>query len=177
MKETMTDLSKTPASEPTADTERDESRLHLDWRTVADERLDHLVEIEHDYSVMHDRLAMLQNDYRESLAQENRRLRHVHELERDIDHMDDRLHDLARECRREYEAMQATFLQSRSWRITRPLRAMSAQLAVLKHQLRRALRFLLRIAVVRRLARLIVRPLPGLHRRVRRMLYHTDQGD
>ena len=75
----------------------------VDWRSLADQRLGRLVELEHDYSIMRDRLALLQHDYRESLVTNMGQQQRIREL-------DDRLEDLAKKCismRTEYESAQA----------------------------------------------------------------------
>lgn len=146
----------------------------LDWRVLADRRLTRLVDLEHDCSVMRDRLNLLQLDYRELLVTSEDQLRCIRELHVAGhvagEKMRRRSDDLARELddlARELAGMQA----SRSWRVTRPLRALSRQAAVARRGVGRALRAMLRIPLLRRVARLAVRWLPGLHERLRSRLY------
>ncbi|HEY8683437.1 MAG TPA: hypothetical protein VIM06_09720 [Rhodanobacter sp.] len=126
-----------------------------------------MVEIEHDYSVMRDRLGRLQVDYRELLVASESQLQRILELDKARMNLDDRLDDLARE----YVRMQASFAGSRSWRVTRPLRALSTTGASSRRGVGRLLRAMLRISLFRRVARLIVRSVPGLHARLRSRLY------
>lgn len=139
----------------------------LDWRKVADQRLSQLVELEHDYSVVRDRLSLLQIDYRESLAMGVDQLRRIQD-------MDDRLADLAHACasmRADYEGALAALLGSRSWRLTRPFRAISMWLAASRRRSGRLLRSMLRVPLLRRMAKMIVWLVPGLHARLRSRLY------
>jgi len=139
----------------------------VDWRSLANQRLGRLVELEHDYSIMCDRLALLQNDYRESLVTSMGQLQRIREL-------DDRLADLAQTCtsmRAEYESAQAALLGSRSWRLTRPLRALSMRMAAARRRLGRLLRGMLRVPLLRRVAGFAVHLVPGLHARLRSRLY------
>jgi hypothetical protein len=139
----------------------------VDWRSLADQRLGRLVELEHDYSIMRDRLALLQNDYRESLVTNMGQLQRIREL-------DDRLADLAQTCismRTEYESAQAALLGSRSWRLTRPLRAFSEGMVAARRRLGRLLRGMLRVPLLRRVAGFVVRRVPGLHARLHSRLY------
>jgi hypothetical protein len=106
----------------------------VDWRGLADKRLSRLVDLEHKYSMMLDRLSLLQIDYRESLEVGANQLQHIQELNR---MHEQRLADLAHEhatMRAAYESMQASFLGSRSWRLTRPLRALSMWVAARRHR-------------------------------------------
>jgi hypothetical protein len=139
----------------------------VDWRSLADQRLGRLVELEHDYSIMRDRLALLQNDYRESLVANMGQQQRIRQL-------DDRLADLAKKCvsmRTEYESAQAALLGSRSWRLTRPLRALSEGRVAARRRLGRLLRGMLQVPLLRRVAGLVVRLVPGLHARLHSRLY------
>ncbi|WP_449429437.1 hypothetical protein [Rhodanobacter umsongensis] len=139
----------------------------LDWRRLAEQRLSRLVGLEHDYSVVHERLDSLQNEYRESLVSRDAQSRRIREL-------DNRLADLAQRhasmCS-EYESALAALLGSRSWRVTRPLRMLSVRTVSIRRRAGGALRAMLRVPLVRRIARILVRRLPGLHARVRSRLY------
>jgi hypothetical protein len=135
----------------------------LDWRVQANRRLTRLVALEHDYSVMRDRLSLLQVDYRELLVAGEDQLQRIRELDKAHAQLNDRLNDLTRE----YADIQA----SRSWRLTRPLRALSTQAATGRRGVGRVLRALLRIPWLRRVARVVARLVPGLHERVRSRLY------
>jgi hypothetical protein len=142
----------------------------LDWRKLADHRLDRLVELEHDHSVMCDRLSRLQVDYRESLVAGVDQLQRIQELDRSREQLQDRLADLAQACARmrvDYENAQAALLGSRSWRLTRPLRAVSIGFGAGRRRLGRLLRTILRVPLLRRVARLAMRQMPGVHARLR----------
>lgn len=138
-----------------------------DWRKLADQRLAHLVELEHDHAVMRDRLALLQVDYREVLVAGEDRLRRIAELDRERVKLEERLDQLAKE----YASMHASFVGSRSWRVTRPLRAISTWLAPGRRGIGSVLRAMLRIPGLRRAARIAVRLVPGLHSYLRARLY------
>ena len=147
----------------------------LDWRKLADHRLDRLVELEHDYSVLCDRLSLLQVDYRESVMAGVDQLQRIQELDRARVQLQDRLADLAVACARmraDYENAQAALLGSRSWRLTKPLRAVSIGVAGGRRRLGRLLRTILRIPLLRRVAGLAIRQMPGLHARLRARYPH-----
>ena len=137
--------------------------LVLDWRMLADQRLTRLVNLEHDYSVMRDRLGLLQVDYRELLVAREGQLQCIRELDKSCAELNGRLDDLALE----YAAIQA----SKSWRLTRPLRALSTQMAAGRRVVGRLLRAMLRLPLLRRAARLILRLVPSLHARLRSRLH------
>ncbi|MGH8335829.1 MAG: hypothetical protein ACRETL_03175 [Gammaproteobacteria bacterium] len=139
----------------------------VDWRALAYQRLTRLVEIEHDHSIMRDRLAQLQVDYREILVASDGQLQRLTEMDRMRMKLEDRFAGLARE----YADMQASFVGSRSWRLTRPLRTISAWRGKGRHGVGRLARTLLRVPLLRRAARLVVRLVPGLHERLRFRLY------
>jgi hypothetical protein len=140
----------------------------VDWRALADQRLTRLIELEHDHAVMCDRLALLQVDYRELLVASEERLQRISEVDRARLNLEERLADLARE-RAHLQAVHMSFVESRSWRLTRPLRAMSRWRS--SPSAGGLARDLLRIPALRRAARLVVRLLPGLHQRLRSRLY------
>jgi hypothetical protein len=146
----------------------------LDWRKLADQRLFRLVEIEHDHAVMCDRLALLQVDYRQMLVANEEQLQRIVEMDRERLKMERRLAELARECadvRAAFERMHASFVNSRSWRLTRPLRVISRWWVVDRHSIGGLVRAMLRIPLLRRGARFVVRRVPGLHGRLRARLY------
>jgi len=62
-------------------------------------------------------------------------------------------------------------LGSRSWRLTRPLRALSMRMAAARRRLGRLLRGMLRVPLLRRVAGFAVHLVPGLHARLRSRLY------
>ncbi|OOG51055.1 hypothetical protein [Rhodanobacter sp. C01] len=139
----------------------------LDWHWLAAQRLSRLVEVEHDCSVVRERLDSLQNDYRESLVARDGQLQQIREL-------GDRLADLAQvhaRMRMEYESAQAALLGSRSWRMTRPLRMLSMQVVSARRRIGGLLRAMLRVPLLRRVARVLARLVPGLHARLRSRLY------
>lgn len=139
----------------------------LDWRRLANQRLSRLVEIEHDYSVVRERLDSLQGDYRESLVARNDQSQRIRDL-------DDRLAELAQRharMRMEYESAQAALLGSRSWRMTQPLRILSMRFASIRHRSGGLLRAMLRVPLLRWVARVLMRLVPGLHARLRSRLY------
>jgi len=121
----------------------------IDWRLLAGRRLNRLVELEHDYAVIRDRLDRLQTTYG-LLFNEN----------------DNRMYRM-----RHLEKLHATMLDSFSWRMTRPLRSLSGIGAGGKRLLIRILRALSRRPLLRRVAGALVRRMPGLHRLVRTALF------
>lgn len=139
----------------------------IDWRVLADQRLTRLVEIEHDHSVMRDRLALLQVDYREILVASDQQLQRLAELDRARMELERRLDELARE----HASMHASFVESRSWRLTRPLRAVSTWCRERRYRPGNVVRAMLRVPLLRRAARWVVRFVPGLHARLRSRLY------
>src|SRR6185312_4209920 len=146
----------------------------LDWHALADQRLTRLIELEHDHSVMQDRLASLQVDYRQLLVAREERLQHIAGLDRQHMQIERRLAEMARECeqaRAAFRQMHADFVTSRSWRLTRPLRAISRWSVIDHGGVRNVVRALLRISLVRRCAGFLVRRMPGLHQRLRGKLY------
>lgn len=143
--------------------------LASDWRVLAEQRLARLVEIEHDHSVMLDRLALLQVDYLEEIVASEQRLAHIGRLGLE----EAKLHLRLRELEDAHAVAQASFervCQSRSWRVTRPLRAVSTWVA-LRHDVGSMARGILRIPLIRRTARAVARRVPGLHARIRSRLY------
>ncbi len=144
----------------------------MDWRELSDQRLDRLVDLEHDCFLMRERLAALQMDYRELFAVSEDRQQRIRELERAMAALDDRLHALAHER----DVMRASFLGSRSWRITRPLRAVHHWRFWIPHIAGRVTRGALEMPVLRRVAGAIARRFPGLHRRIRARLYSRHGG-
>lgn len=139
----------------------------IDWRVLADRRLSRLVEIEHDHSVMRDRLALLQIDYREILVASDHQLQRLAELDRVRVELEGRLVELARE----HASMHASFVESRSWRLTLPLRVVSTWRKEGRYRPGHLARTMLRMPLFRRAARLVVRLVPGLHARLRSRLY------
>lgn len=127
----------------------------LDWRALAGQRLSRLVELEHDCFVMRDRLEQLQVEC-SALQLENEA-----QLER-----------IWRMTRKQEQEL-ARILQSWSWRITRPLRALSVRTAPVRPILGRLLRMPLRVPWVKRAAVAIVLRMPRLHAHVRSRL-HPD---
>ncbi len=143
--------------------------LEGDWRVLAEQRLARLVEIEHDHSVMLDRLALLQVDYLEVVVASEQRLAQIGVIGRDGAKLKTRL----RELENAHRLAQAAFegiCQSRSWRVTRPMRAVSTWLGR-RGVIGSIARHLLRIPLVRRTARAVVRRVPGLHERIRSRIH------
>jgi len=141
----------------------------MDWREISGQRLDRLVDLEHDYFLMRERLSALQTDYRELIVVSEGRQQRIRELERSMAALDDRLCALMCEC----EAMRA----SRSWRITEPLRALSVWRTEGKRAVRRGMRVVFDVPMLCRAGSLVTRLAPGLSRRVRSALYsHRDDG-
>lgn len=139
----------------------------LDWRKLADQRLSRLVELEHDYAVMHDRLALLQVDYRQMLVANEEQMQRIVEVDRERLKMERRLAELAREC----ADVRAAFVNSRSWRLTRPLRVISRWWVVDRRSIGGLVRTMLQVPLLRRGARFVVRRVPSLHGRLRARLY------
>ena len=143
------------------------------WRALAEHRLTRLVEIEHDHSVMLDRLALLQIDYLEVVVASEDRLVKIGELGKEGARLETRLIQLESEHRSMHEAFES-IRQSRSWRVTRPMRSVSGWLGS-RHRVGSIVRHLLRVPLVRRSARFVVRMVPGLHERIRDRLYGPDR--
>ena len=139
----------------------------MDWGALADARLTRLVELEHDCSVLRDRMEGLQLEYRELLVASDRQSRRSRELDQARVMLSRRLEDLTRE----HADMRASFLGSRSWRLTRPLRSLSASVSGARTAVGNVLRGMLRVRWLRRVAGIVARMVPGLHRRVRSRLY------
>jgi hypothetical protein len=136
----------------------------IDWRALSDQRLNRLVEVEHDCSLLRDRLGAMWTDYQELFRVTEDRLQRIREMERSMSTLDDRLQALVRES----ERMRAEFLGSRSWRVTRPLRVLSSWAS--------------RVAPTgvpgarHRLAGMVVRKISGLRRRLRSLLSSSHRG-
>ena len=139
----------------------------IDWGALADARLDRLVELEHDCSVLRDRMEGLQLEYRELLVESDRQSRRRRELDQTRVILSRRLEDLTRE----HADMRASFLGSRSWRLTRPLRSLSTSVSGVRTAVGKVLRGRGRVLGLRRVAGMVARMVPGLHRRVRSRLY------
>jgi hypothetical protein len=135
-------------------------QIGVQWPEVAAQRLAKLVELEHDYSVVHDRLSAVQSEYQ----QETRRLLgQLESLSQERDALADKLAELS--------LMQASFLSSRSWRVTKPLRDMSLHMQQGRRGFKRALRTALNIPFIRGVARRAASAMPGVGRRMHVMLY------
>lgn len=131
-----------------------------DWRNVAGNRLAKLVELEHDYTVVRDRIASLQSSHH---LETRRMLTMLQSLRRERDALADELLALS--------AMQASILSSRSWRITQPLRNATILARRGKQYPKHILRGFLAIPLLRRVARRAAMTMPGLARRVHTLLY------
>jgi hypothetical protein len=108
----------------------------------------------------------LQTDHQRLLALSRR----LPELERSLKALTRERDALAAALARS-QGEYAVVVGSRSWRITRPLRRLSGQRMRARQRLKQGLRALLAIGVVRRLAHVLARCMPGLHQRVRTALY------
>ncbi len=139
----------------------------VDWRALADARLTRLVQLEHDLSVLRERMNAVQVEYRELLLASDSQLQRIWEVDRARVKLGRRLDDLARE----HAAMRSSFLGSRSWRLTRPLRSLSASVSACRRGVGNLLRAMLRVPWLRRVAGIVARTVPGLHRRLRSRLY------
>lgn len=134
-----------------------------DWKNVAGDRLAKLVELEHDYTVVRDRLVSLQNAHHQEAQRMLTMLTMLQSLRRERDALADELMALS--------AMQASILSSRSWRITQPLRDATILARRSKQYPKRALRRLLDVPMFRRVARRAGMAMPGLARRMHTLLY------
>jgi len=135
----------------------------IDWRLLAVSRLSRLVELEHDFVIVRDRLDQLQTVYHSLLNESENRMQRIHRMEKIRVALDRRLADLVQQ----YATMQG----SRSWRFTRPLRALSARTVHSKRVVRWIIRVMLRVRFLRRILGAVARRMPGLHQRIRSKLY------
>lgn len=135
-------------------------QIGLQWKELAGRRLAKLVELEHDYSVIEDRLASLQSEYH----QEVRRLwEQLQSLSQERDVLAEQLAELS--------LTHSSFLSSRSWRITKPLRDVSLHMQQGKRGFKRVLRATLDVPFIRSMARRAATTMPGVGRRIHAMLY------
>ena len=144
-----------------------DSCVGTDWSAVADQRLSRLVELEHDAFLMRERLSLLQVDYRQLLLVGEAQLQRLFEINKSRMLLARQLHELERE----HAAAQAALLGSRSWHLTRPLRAMAERARSARRGTGNLLRTMLRVRLLRGIARRLVRLVPGLHQRMRSGLY------
>lgn len=128
----------------------------LDWRTLAEDRLQRLVEMEHDHAVIRDRLGLVQVDYREVLVANAEQLQRIRALDQEHGRLQRALADIE---------------NSHSWRLTRPLRTLAAWSRRGRHRAGTLVRVLLRVPALRRAARLLVRCVPGMGGYLRRRLH------
>ena len=138
-----------------------------DWRAVAEQRLGRLVEVEHDNSIIGDRLAMLQGEFQELLLASDSRLQQIHVLQRRCRELEWRLQQAVEQQHR----IEAAFLQSRSWRVTKPMRTLSLRSTGLRGGVKGLLRGLIRVPGMRWVVRWLLRPLPRVHAKLRLALY------
>jgi len=156
-----------PVRDPTAAADVQEAAMAPDWRLVAEQRLTRLIETEHDHSVIVDRLTALQGEYQELLLVNDLRLQQIHASQRRCRELERRL----RQAVEQQHQIEVDFLQSYSWRMTRPMRTLSRRVIGLRGGVKGLLRSLLRVSSMRRLAHWLLRPLPRLHARLRVVLY------
>lgn len=74
----------------------------------------------------------------------------------------------------EFARMHSAFLESRSWRLTRPLRTISVLFSRARQRATEAVRKVLRVQAIRRTAGFVSHRVPGLHRRLCVWLYPQD---
>jgi hypothetical protein len=140
-----------PAATPSAhaaELSQHEAQL-MHWRELAARRLLLLVTAEHDVSMLRDRLDLLQSEQQVLLRERSEQLLRIRHLEAEL----------------------ATVVNSRSWRLTAPLRDSSLRWRHLKTRLRSALRWLVMRPVARPMVRLVARMLPGMSLRWRARLH------
>ncbi len=144
------------------------------WRSVAGSRLIRLIELEHDYGIMRDRLERLQAEYGALFSAGEIGKKRIYELEKLNDAIAIKYfesQESVAELNQRHAAMEAEFLGSRSWRLTRPLRGISTFIANKKHLVAKVLRRMLRVSAFRRIARIVARCMPGVAGCVRSTLY------
>jgi hypothetical protein len=124
------------AQDPTAETagESTTDMASLDWRAIAGQRLQRAIEFEQELAQTGKRLAGLQQDYLKLAAIAEQRLRETMLLDQSRLSLEQQLRDALNQR----DAIQAMFLRSRSWRITRPLRALARSYAAIKNRWRRS---------------------------------------
>lgn len=150
----------------------------LDWRALAEDRLQRLVEMEHDHALIRDRLELVQVDFREVLLANAEQLQRILALDRDHKRLQCTLTDI--ESSYSWRLMWpvraiATWLSFGRRRIGMLARAFAAWLGCGRRRVGMLARALLRTPVLRRCARVLVRWMPGLGGYLRRKL-HAEAG-
>lgn len=142
----------------------------LDWQSVANQRLKRLVEIEHIHALLVDRHEALHVDHREVARNDVIRLQRIRflgqqntRLRDEVSLLADRLDTLAR--------TQAALLNSRSWRMTKPLRAAARWTNNPRRTAKNGLLLLARPALVRRVVKQCLTLTPRLRDRVIAFMY------
>jgi hypothetical protein len=142
----------------------------LDWHAVASQRLRRLVQIEHSHALLASRHEALQVDHRGSVCDDIARLQRI----RDLEHQCERwaLNAAALEGRiTALSQAQAAFLGSRSWRMTRPMRAVARWMKNPRLAAKNGLLLLARSGPVRRVFKVVLRLTPAVRSRVEAFMY------
>lgn len=142
------------------DTAEAEAPRMLDWKVLADQRLNRLVKVENDCSVMHERLERLRSEHDALLLVNDNYLKRLHALQKSAEQCHQAVIELDRRC--------ASMEASRSWRITAPLRNFSTRTRRIRPVILDAVRRVIRRT---RLGPAFSRIAPALHARARSRLY------
>lgn len=142
----------------------------LDWHAVASQRLRRLVEIEHSHALLASRHEALQVDLRESVRDDTVRLQRIRDLESQCDRWE--LKTAALEARIDALSLShATVLSSRSWRVTRPMRAAARWMKNPRSAAKSGLLLLARPRLFRRIFKVALRLTPAVRARVEAFMY------
>lgn len=144
--------------------------VDFDWRAIAGQRLDRLVETEHKYALLMIRHEALQVDHRNSIFDDVARLRRIRILEQQRDVVDQDVITLQSRLMAQSEVLSSVFA-SRSWRVTKPLRAIVRWKKDPRRAVKTGLLLVARFALVRRCLRTMLGSAPGLRARVEAFMY------
>jgi hypothetical protein len=121
------------------------------WRKIAVQRLARLVESEHSESILRERLNGVQADYREALATSEARLKQIRALERRME---------------PYEVMWHS-VWGKGWRASQRIMQSNNPIIASKRSIKLVLKAMARITLLRRMATIVLSPLPKLRDRLR----------
>lgn len=129
------------------------------WRSLALRRLDRLVDAEHDLDRLRDRLQQSQIEINALLAQRQRTLLEAQRLSLRVI---------------ELEGERSAWMASRGWRLLQRLHRVKGYVYAVPYQLRRVVRYGLRVSWLRPVKSLMIHALPGLSLRIHTRLRAGD---